>query len=40
LTDLGYDVVGNAPGEFATSLQADYARIGEIIKAADIRVNP
>lgn len=40
LTDLGYDVVANTPEEFAKALRRDYARMGEIIKAADIRVNP
>ena len=40
LTELGYDVVANTPEEFAKALRRDYARMGEIIKAADIRVNP
>ncbi|MFC7738095.1 Bug family tripartite tricarboxylate transporter substrate binding protein [Roseomonas sp. GCM10028921] len=38
LEELGYEVVGNTPDEFATALAQDFARMGEIIRAAGIRM--
>jgi tripartite-type tricarboxylate transporter receptor subunit TctC len=38
LTGLGYEIVANAPEVFAAALKSDYARMGTIIKAANIKV--
>jgi tripartite-type tricarboxylate transporter receptor subunit TctC len=38
LEELGYEVVGNTPEEFGTAMAGDYARMGEIIRAAGIRM--
>ncbi|WP_043837872.1 Bug family tripartite tricarboxylate transporter substrate binding protein [Muricoccus aerilatus] len=38
LEELGYEVVGNTPEEFGAALAQDYARMGEIIRAAGIRM--
>jgi tripartite-type tricarboxylate transporter receptor subunit TctC len=39
LTGLGYEIVGNSPEAFGAALKSDYARMGEIIKAAGIKVD-
>jgi tripartite-type tricarboxylate transporter receptor subunit TctC len=39
LTGLGYEIVANSPEAFAAALKSDYARMGEIIKAANIKVD-
>jgi tripartite-type tricarboxylate transporter receptor subunit TctC len=35
---LGIDPVGNTPEQFAEQIRADLARWGEVVKAANIRV--
>jgi tripartite-type tricarboxylate transporter receptor subunit TctC len=37
ITDLGADVVGNAPEEFGAAMRAESAQWAEVIKAANIR---
>jgi tripartite-type tricarboxylate transporter receptor subunit TctC len=39
LTGLGYEIVANSPDEFTASLKSDYARMGEIIRSAGIKVD-
>jgi tripartite-type tricarboxylate transporter receptor subunit TctC len=38
LTGLGYEIVGNSAAAFATELKADFAKMGTVIKAANIKV--
>lgn len=40
LLDLGTEPVGNTPEEFATNWRADAERFGEIIKRANIKLDP
>ena len=39
LVELGYDVVGNTPAELGSLLAQDYGRMGDIIRAANIRAD-
>ena len=39
LVELGYDVVGSSPEELKAFLAEDYARMGEVIRAADIHAD-
>jgi tripartite-type tricarboxylate transporter receptor subunit TctC len=37
LADLGFDVVGGTPEQLAVTMRAEFARMGELIRAANIR---
>ena len=39
LVELGYDVVGGTPAELGSLLAQDYTRMGEVIRAANIRAD-
>jgi tripartite-type tricarboxylate transporter receptor subunit TctC len=38
LVDLGYDVIGNSPEELAAFMKQEYARTGDLIRAANIHI--
>jgi tripartite-type tricarboxylate transporter receptor subunit TctC len=37
LAELGFEVVGGTPGQLAAVMRAEFARMGELIRAANIR---
>jgi tripartite-type tricarboxylate transporter receptor subunit TctC len=39
LTGLGYEIVANSPDAFAAALKSDFARMGEIIRSANIKID-